>query len=171
MSMFGNVLGAGAEWLIKENQRPGSPDSIKHWQPIRRGHGPFPGRRGSGGQAGRTAPVQDVGHGRAGSLLELPLSLKGPALFVSGSLDLIVMPLIVEALYGLAPAPKIYAKAGGASTRPTLAISVSPADTSRNRSPPNLGDENARGMFYGTDTQCRICKDNKWAEVWRDGMD
>lgn len=164
----GQEMLAGARFLIAEDQRPGSVfyGKIDQTKVGASGHSQGGGgtiAAGADPMVDVTMPLQPSPHG------SVP-DLKGPSLFVAGQVDWIVPSLYVQSRYSQAGhIPAIFAELRGSDhffpgdTRIRL-IGVSTAWFRFWL----MGDEQARGIFFGPTSTCGICGDTAaWSKVAR----
>lgn len=162
----GQEMLAGARWLIKENDRSGSVyfHHIDATKVGAAGHS----QGGAGAVNAGADPLVDTTIPIQPGPLAVSSNLRGPAFFLAGQRDSIVLPwLIVVPMYNAASqVPAVYGELGGADHfEPAL-------DGGRFRGMMTawfrfqlMGDEQARGEFFGP--SCGLCTDPAWTDVRR----
>lgn len=159
---------AGADFLIAEDKRAGSPfyGKIDESKIGASGHSQGGGGAivvGADSRVDTTIPIQP---GPQGS----PSALKGPSFFVAGQFDYIVPSLYVYSRHSQATqAPAVFGEVKGADhflrgdTRYRLLGGVTAWFQFW-----LAGDENARSVFFGPTADCGICQDTAaWSRVER----
>jgi pimeloyl-ACP methyl ester carboxylesterase len=163
----GQAMLAGATLLIDENGRPGSP----YFQKIDVDHiGAAGHSQGGGGAivAGADARVDTVVPIQPGPQGFVP-SLRGPMFILAGQDDTIVSPSSVVFRYNRATQiPAVYGELAGADHFVTV------GDGGGFRGMTTawfrfwlMGDEQARGQFFGPTATCGLCNDSAWSDVRR----
>ncbi|MCA1655819.1 MAG: acetylxylan esterase [Pseudonocardiaceae bacterium] len=162
----GQEMLAGARWLISEDNRPGSGyfRRIDGTKIGAAGHS----QGGAGAVNAGADPLVDTTIPLQPGPLAAPGKLRGPALFLAGQRDSIVVPwLIVVPMYqAAAQVPAVYGELGGANHfEPVI-------DGGGYRGMMTawfrfhlMGDEQARSEFFGP--SCGPCADPAWTDVRR----
>jgi hypothetical protein len=167
----GQAILDGATFLINENGRPDSP----YFQKIDVDHiGATGHSQGGGGAivAGADARVDTVIPIQPGPQGSIP-ALRGPMFILAGQNDTVVPPrLLVLPRYNRAGhIPAVYGELAGADHLVTV------GDGGGFRGMTTawfrfwlMGDEQARGEFFGPTATCGICTDTAWSDVRRNAM-
>ncbi len=162
----GQQMLAGARWLISENDRPGS--RYFHHIATNRVGAVGHSQGGMGAVNAGADPIVTTTVALQPGPVALSNRLRGPALFLAGEKDSIVLPwLIVVPMYEAADqVPAVYAELGGADHfEPAI-------DGGRFRgmmtawfSYQLMGDQQAGSLFFGP--SCGLCTDPAWTDVRR----